>query len=52
MCCDAGVAVQNVPEEKLFSRERGVRQLLGLIASTRLCDNGHFFAWDGAEVPW
>ncbi len=42
----------NVPEGKLFSRERSVRQLLDVIDGLEPGDSGHFFAWDGSEIPW
>lgn len=35
--------VQNVKPEKLFSRERAVKQLLGLIDRTTLQDNGAYW---------
>lgn len=43
---------KNVKPEKLFSRERAVKQLLGLIDRTTLQDNGAYWAWDGATIPW
>ena len=43
---------RNVPEGKLFSRERGARQLLDVIGGVTREDSGKFFAWDGQEVPW
>jgi NAD(P)-dependent dehydrogenase (short-subunit alcohol dehydrogenase family) len=42
----------NVPPEKLFTTERCVRQLLGVIDRLRPEDSGHFRAWDGSELPW
>lgn len=44
--------LQNVVPEKLFSRERAVKQLLEIIDSTTIETNGKFFAWDKQEVPW
>jgi hypothetical protein len=41
-----------VAPDKLFSRSRGARQLLGIVASSSAAHNGGFFAWDGARVPW
>ena len=35
--------MQNVKPEKLFSRERAVQQLLGLIDRTTLADNGAYW---------
>ncbi len=43
---------QNVPAEKLFSQERGVRQLLHILAGATTADSGRFVAWDGQDVPW
>ena len=43
---------QNVMPEKLFSRDRAVRQLLGLVDSVSMKDNGSFWAWDGQTIPW
>jgi len=42
----------NVPPEKLFSVERTVRQLLGVIDGLVPGDTGRFLAWDGSEIPW
>ena len=42
----------NVAPEKLFSPERTVRQLLGVIDALRPEDTGRFLAWDGAAIPW
>ncbi|CAG9464189.1 unnamed protein product [Pedinophyceae sp. YPF-701] len=53
--CDTGLTKpfqKNVPKEKLFTRERGVRQLLGLIDGATIDDNGSFWAWDGQTIPW
>jgi len=41
-----------VPEEQLFSPERTVRQLLGVIDGLSPADSGSFFAWDGQRIPW
>ena len=43
---------KNVPAGKLFSVERGARQLLDVVHGLSLSDSGRFFAWDGSEVPW
>ncbi|XP_068657280.1 uncharacterized protein [Aristolochia californica] len=43
---------RNVPEGKLFTKEFSVERLLSIINSTKLSDNGKFFAWDGLEIPW
>lgn len=42
----------NVPEGRLFSRQRAVRQLLDVLAGVEMKDSGRFFAWDGSEIPW
>jgi NAD(P)-dependent dehydrogenase (short-subunit alcohol dehydrogenase family) len=42
----------NVPPEKLFSVERTVRQLLGVIDRLGPEDSGQFFGWDGERIPW
>jgi len=43
---------KNVLPEKLFSRDRGVRQMLAIVDRTTMQENGTFFAWDGSIVPW
>ena len=53
--CDTGLSEpfqRNVPEGKLFSRERGARQLLELIDGVTMGNTGRFVAWDGQEIPW
>ncbi|RPI16240.1 MAG: SDR family NAD(P)-dependent oxidoreductase [Lysobacterales bacterium] len=42
----------NVAPERLFSSERTVRQLLGVIDRLQPTDTGRFLAWDGTEIPW
>jgi len=42
----------SVPPEKLFTVERTVRQLLGVIDGLGPGDTGRFLAWDGSEIPW
>ncbi len=42
----------NVRPEKLFTVERTVRQLLGVIDGLAPGDTGRFLAWDGSEVQW
>lgn len=42
----------NVPAGKLFSRERAVRQLLGIINGLGPEDQGSCIAWDGQRIPW
>jgi NAD(P)-dependent dehydrogenase (short-subunit alcohol dehydrogenase family) len=43
---------KNVPPEKLFTKERSVRQLLEVIDQTTMARNGGFFAYDGSVIPW
>ena len=43
---------RNVPEGKLFSREKGVGQLLDVIQSVTLEDSGAFFAYDRSVIEW
>ena len=43
---------RGVPPEKLFSPERTVSQLIGVLASVKNEDSGEFFSWDGARLPW
>lgn len=53
--CDTDLSApfqRNVAPEKLFTRERGVRQLLDIIDRATMEDNGKFYAWDGSEIPW
>ena len=50
ICCSR--CVQNVPPEKLFSRERAVQQLLAIVDRTSMRENGRFFDWKGEEVEW
>ena len=42
----------NVAPEKLFSAERTVRQLLGVIDGLGPGDSGRFIGWDGKDIPW
>lgn len=48
----AVVLLQNVKPEKLFTKERAVKQLLEIIDETTSQNNGKFYAWDKSEVPW
>ncbi|MEM7171304.1 MAG: SDR family NAD(P)-dependent oxidoreductase [Pseudomonadota bacterium] len=41
-----------VPKEKLFSTDRAARQLLAVLNDLTAEDNGGFFAWDGAPIPF
>ena len=42
----------NVPPERLFEPARASKQLLTVMAGVTRDDNGRFFAWDGAAIPW
>jgi NAD(P)-dependent dehydrogenase (short-subunit alcohol dehydrogenase family) len=42
----------NVPDGKLFSKERGVRQLLEIIEGASLEDSGTLIAWDKRKIEW
>jgi NAD(P)-dependent dehydrogenase (short-subunit alcohol dehydrogenase family) len=44
----------NVPEGKLFSKDRGARQLLDIIDDVRKgsIESGSFVAWDKQPIPW
>ncbi|MEM7772600.1 MAG: SDR family NAD(P)-dependent oxidoreductase [Cyanobacteria bacterium P01_E01_bin.6] len=43
---------RNVPPEKLFPVNRTVTQLLAILNTLTLNDNGSFFSWDGSRLPW
>jgi NAD(P)-dependent dehydrogenase (short-subunit alcohol dehydrogenase family) len=43
---------RNVPPEKLFSVERTVQQLVGVLDQLQETDSGGFFSWDGSPLPW
>ena len=43
---------RNVPPAKLFEPSQAAAQLLDVIDSLEIADNGGFFAWDGQPVPW
>ena len=43
---------QNVAPEKLFSKERAIKQLLDIIDKATMDDNGRYIAWDGQTIPW
>ena len=46
------LCVQNVKPEKLFTKDRAVRQLLEIIDKATMQDNGRFVAWDGQDIPY
>jgi NAD(P)-dependent dehydrogenase (short-subunit alcohol dehydrogenase family) len=41
-----------VATDKLFTTERSVSQLLGVIEGLSVADSGAFFSWDGSRLPW
>jgi hypothetical protein len=43
---------RNVPENQLFSTERGVQQLLGIIDTCQIAQSGTLIAWDGSRIEW
>ena len=43
---------KNVPQEKLFSVERTVSQLLSVMEGLDMSNSGQFFSWDGSNLPW
>lgn len=43
---------KNVPDEKLFTVERTVNQLLAVMEDLTPEDSGYFFSWDGSRLPW
>ncbi len=43
---------RGVPPEKLFTAEYSADRLLEVLGNLTPADNGGFFAWDGAAIPW
>ncbi|NEQ95173.1 MAG: SDR family NAD(P)-dependent oxidoreductase [Cyanothece sp. SIO2G6] len=43
---------KNVPAEKLFPVEKTVALLMDVISHLKQEDSGHFFSWDGRQLPW
>ncbi|KAM9327303.1 C-signal-like [Gastrophryne carolinensis] len=43
---------KNVPKDKLFSPELSVSHLMKLIDGLTLDKTGHFYSWNGGEIPW
>lgn len=43
---------RSVPPEKLFSVDRTVQQLLGVLDKLQASDSGDFFSWDGTKLPF
>lgn len=52
MCTQLRPLSQNVPPEKLFTRERAVRQLLDITDRTSMQDTGRLYDWKGDVVEW
>ncbi len=42
----------NVAAEKLFTPAHAAARLLTVIAGLTKESSGHFYAWDGSEIPW
>ena len=42
----------NVNPDKLFDPPRAAAQLLQVLDSLTPAQSGHFYAWDGSEIPW
>lgn len=47
-----GAMRQNVAPEKLFTRDRAVQQLLGIVDITTMKDSGRYIAWDGSDIAF
>ena len=45
-------SLQNVKPEKLFSKERAIKQLLDIIEGVTMETNGSYLAWDGQNIPF
>ncbi|XP_037128609.1 C-factor [Syngnathus acus] len=43
---------RNVPEGKLFSTERSVEYLMGIIEVLDVEKTGNAYSWDGTQLPW
>ena len=43
---------KNVAQNKLFSTEFSVSQMLDVIWNAGIDSNGKFYAFDGTEIPW
>ncbi|KAM6956737.1 C-signal [Aplochiton taeniatus] len=43
---------RNVPQDKLFSTERSVLQLMSIIDTLNIDKTGKAYNWDGSELPW
>ncbi|CAL5223686.1 g6237 [Coccomyxa viridis] len=43
---------KNVKPEKLFAKERAVKQLLDIIEGVTMETNGSYLAWDGQSIPF
>lgn len=42
----------NVPEEQLFSVEKTVSLLSGVMSNLTIDDSGEFYSWNGNRLPW
>lgn len=42
----------NVPQEKLFTPDRAVAQLMTILPKLSTAQTGTFWSWDGTELPW
>lgn len=42
----------NVPAGRLYQPETTASRILQLAAGLGAADNGHFFNWDGTQIPW
>ncbi|XP_051936559.1 C-factor [Hippocampus zosterae] len=43
---------RNVPEGKLFSTERSVGYLMGIVEALDVEKTGKAYSWDGTQLPW
>ncbi|KAL4540734.1 hypothetical protein Ndes2526B_g07568 [Nannochloris sp. 'desiccata'] len=43
---------RNVAPEKLFTKERAIKQLLEVVDRVQMKDTGSYVAWDGTPVVW
>ncbi|XP_077351958.1 C-signal isoform X1 [Festucalex cinctus] len=43
---------RNVPEGKLFSTERSVEYLMGIVEALGVEKTGKVYSWDGTQLPW
>jgi hypothetical protein len=43
---------RNVAPEKLFTKERAIKQLLDIVDGVQMKDTGSYLAWDGTPIDW